>query len=165
MTTPASQNKPLPKPEAPEGYTVVMCWKCSGTGFFCMGTNNGKPYSLTGFDCWPCNGTGWRTRRKPRKLGVCPTCSHKIEKVDGRLPPHGDCEGGEPLPRAEVREYVPETPKPRRRKKKPEPRRWKRPRFATHSKEARPHSRPLAIRFPTLNVWLVSTPNWVAIMT
>lgn len=36
------------------------CGKCSETGFYCMGVNNGRPYSSTGFDCFSCNGTGYK---------------------------------------------------------------------------------------------------------
>jgi hypothetical protein len=47
-------------PPAPEGYKARKCWKCSGTGFYCMGIHNGQPYSLTGFACHPCGGTGYK---------------------------------------------------------------------------------------------------------
>ena len=50
-------------PACEPGYKADPCWKCSGTGFFCMGTNNGSPYSLTGFDCYPCGATGYKIIR------------------------------------------------------------------------------------------------------
>ena len=34
------------------------CLKCGGTGRWCLGIINGKPFSNTGFDCWSCDGTG-----------------------------------------------------------------------------------------------------------
>ena len=48
-----------PKPLTGEDEIAFECLKCGGTGFFCMGTENGRPFSLTGFDCYPCAGTGW----------------------------------------------------------------------------------------------------------
>lgn len=52
--------KALPPPVAPEGMKAITCWKCSGTGFYCMGIHDGQPYSHTGFVCHPCNGTGYK---------------------------------------------------------------------------------------------------------
>ena len=63
--------KKLAPPACEPGYKAEPCWKCSGTGFYCMGTENGKPYSLTGFDCHPCNGTGYKVR-KDRDYGKTP---------------------------------------------------------------------------------------------
>ena len=40
--------------------TKCMCAKCSGTGFWCKGVNNGKPMSNTGFECYSCKGRGWK---------------------------------------------------------------------------------------------------------
>jgi hypothetical protein len=45
-------------------YTeAVACHRChviNGQRLWVMGTNNGKPYSLTGFECWTCGNTGVR---------------------------------------------------------------------------------------------------------
>ena len=62
---------PKPQPQADDDHTVHMCGKCNGTGFYCMGTLNDKPYSRTGFQCHPCGGTGWRVRiKRGRKQAV-----------------------------------------------------------------------------------------------
>ena len=57
----------------------TLCLKCNGTGFYCMGTENGKPYSHTGFECYPCHGTGWKLPNKRIKKDLCPTCGLKFE--------------------------------------------------------------------------------------
>jgi len=51
----------LPKPTNIDAdHAATPCDKCAGTGFYCMGTENGRPYSQTGFTCYPCDGTGWK---------------------------------------------------------------------------------------------------------
>lgn len=56
-----SMRKKLPKPTGlPSNEAAVLCSKCDGTGFYCMGTRNGVPYSKTGFDCYTCGATGWK---------------------------------------------------------------------------------------------------------
>ena len=50
-------------------YVPVACDRCSvvnGVRIWCRGTNNGKPFSNTGFDCWICGNTGVRGNRKER---------------------------------------------------------------------------------------------------
>lgn len=58
-------NVPAKKPQpSPNHYA---CGKCFGTGFYCMGIHNGKPYSHTGFTCYPCGGAGWLLSKFPAK--------------------------------------------------------------------------------------------------
>jgi hypothetical protein len=51
-------------------HTVnVPCDRChvfGGRRLWVMGTENGRPYSKTGFDCWTCGNTGVRSTRKER---------------------------------------------------------------------------------------------------
>jgi hypothetical protein len=47
-----------------ETHTCRQCNKCGGTGFYCMGVENGRPYSYTGFACRLCGGKGWQIRPK-----------------------------------------------------------------------------------------------------
>lgn len=66
--------KQLPKPQAPEGFTVALCGKCSGNGKYVMAVINGAPWSATGTTCYNCHGKGWIIRRKPQKKAICPVC-------------------------------------------------------------------------------------------
>lgn len=62
----------LPKPSYDTETEVCQeCYKCGGTGFYCMGIENGKPYSHTGFDCFPCGGTGWIVKSKKSAAPAC----------------------------------------------------------------------------------------------
>jgi hypothetical protein len=50
-------------------YVAVNCDRChviNGQRLWVMGTMNGQPYSLTGFDCWTCGNTGVRGERQER---------------------------------------------------------------------------------------------------
>ncbi len=58
--------KPQPKYDA-STHKCMPCTKCGGTGFYCMGTLDGQPYSYTGFACRPCGGRGWKLRVLPGK--------------------------------------------------------------------------------------------------
>lgn len=81
------------KPQPSENHRA--CSKCGGTGFYCMGLENGNPFSRTGFVCYPCNGTGWIERKPKRKR--CKRCgllfpsdqlsSHQFRRVtaDGEV--------------------------------------------------------------------------------
>lgn len=66
MTT--FQVKPAPKVD--ENHVAVPCRKCNGTGKFCRGMLDGRPFSFTGFDCWTCRGSGWFIHKKPRVNNV-----------------------------------------------------------------------------------------------
>lgn len=69
-----------PQPAAPEGMEAVPCWKCNGTGFYCMGTVNGVPYSYTGYVCFPCGGEGWRYRKtRPAKKVLSEAAQRGVE--------------------------------------------------------------------------------------
>lgn len=53
----------------PVRYVSVACDRCcvvNGQRLWIMGTENGQPYSRTGFDCWTCGNTGVRGERKER---------------------------------------------------------------------------------------------------
>ncbi len=72
----------LPKPTYDAETEVCQeCYKCGGTGFYCMGIENGKPYSHTGFDCFPCGGTGWIVKSKKSAEPAC-RVSRSGEVVD-----------------------------------------------------------------------------------
>jgi len=76
-------------PTLSSDQTAVLCSKCGGTGFYCMGTLNGSPFSTTGFTCFPCNGTGWIIKSKRRKKAVCPLCNLKqYLDENGVIEPH-----------------------------------------------------------------------------
>ena len=60
----SSPTSPKPMPEVDEFHTAHECSKCGGTGFYCMGVENGRPYSRTGFRCYGCGGTGWKVTWK-----------------------------------------------------------------------------------------------------
>jgi hypothetical protein len=50
-------------------YVNVSCDRChviNGQRLWVMGTENGRPYSKTGFDCWTCGNTGVRSVRQER---------------------------------------------------------------------------------------------------
>ena len=50
-------------------YVPVACDRChviNGQRLWVMGTENGQPYSRTGFDCWTCGNTGVRREREDR---------------------------------------------------------------------------------------------------
>ena len=50
-------------------YVSVSCDRChviNGQRLWVMGTENGRPYSKTGFQCWTCNNTGVRGTRQER---------------------------------------------------------------------------------------------------
>jgi hypothetical protein len=50
-------------------FVNVTCDRChviNGQRLWVMGTMNGQPYSLTGFECWTCGNTGIRGERKER---------------------------------------------------------------------------------------------------
>ena len=50
-------------------FVKVTCDRChviNGQRLWVMGTENGRPYSRTGFDCWTCGNTGIRGERKER---------------------------------------------------------------------------------------------------
>lgn len=50
-------------------YVTVGCDRChviNGQRLWVMGTMNGQPYSLTGFNCWTCGNTGVRGEREER---------------------------------------------------------------------------------------------------
>ena len=78
------------------------CPNCGGTGFYCMGVENGQPYSRTGFSCFKCSGTGWITPKPRRKR--CPGCGflrtveemeegHKWSKVSKGVQTFFSCNG------------------------------------------------------------------------
>ena len=53
----------------PVRYVPIACNRChviNGQRLWVMGTENGRPYSRTGFDCWTCGNTGVRGQRKER---------------------------------------------------------------------------------------------------
>lgn len=67
----AIPREPKPKPQVDDDHSAHLCGKCNGTGFYCMGMLDGRPYSRTGFTCHPCAGTGWRVRiKRGRKQAV-----------------------------------------------------------------------------------------------
>lgn len=50
-------------------YVPVACDRChviNGERLWVMGTENGQPYSRTGFNCWTCGNTGVRRERQDR---------------------------------------------------------------------------------------------------
>jgi len=50
-------------------YVPIPCDRChviNGQRLWVMGTENGRPYSKTGFECWTCGNTGVRGTRKER---------------------------------------------------------------------------------------------------
>ena len=59
---------PAKKPQPSANH--YACGKCFGTGFYCMGTLNGKPYSHTGFTCYPCGGAGWFLSTRPATVAA-----------------------------------------------------------------------------------------------
>ena len=53
----------------PVRYVPIACNRChviNGQRLWVMGTENGRPYSRTGFDCWTCGNSGVRGQRKER---------------------------------------------------------------------------------------------------
>lgn len=53
----------------PVRLVPVACHRChviGGQRLWVMGTENGQPYSRTGFDCWTCGNSGVRGERKER---------------------------------------------------------------------------------------------------
>ncbi len=53
----------------PVRYVDVKCDRChviNGQRLWVMGTENGQPYSRTGFDCWTCGNSGVRSTRQER---------------------------------------------------------------------------------------------------
>ena len=56
-------------PLATSERSVEICTKCYGTGAFCLGLLNGKPYSNTGFTCYRCSGSGYIVKT------IVPTCA------------------------------------------------------------------------------------------
>jgi hypothetical protein len=53
----------------PVRFVAIACDRChviNGQRLWIMGTENGQPYSRTGFDCWTCGNTGVRGERKER---------------------------------------------------------------------------------------------------
>ena len=63
-----------------ETHTCKQCNKCGGTGFYCMGVMDGRPYSYTGFACNKCGGKGWQIRTKK----VVQTGPKKVNLVGSR---------------------------------------------------------------------------------
>jgi len=62
----------------PPTATSRPCSSCGGTGFYCMGVENGRPYSRTGFNCFRCDGSGWVTPKARRVR--CPRCKCLVTK-------------------------------------------------------------------------------------
>lgn len=53
----------------PVRFVSIGCDRChviNGQRLWIMGTENGQPYSRTGFNCWTCGNTGVRGERKER---------------------------------------------------------------------------------------------------
>ncbi len=53
----------------PVRFVSIGCDRChviNGERLWIMGTENGQPYSRTGFNCWTCGNTGVRGERKER---------------------------------------------------------------------------------------------------
>lgn len=53
----------------PVRYVDVHCDRChviNGERLWVMGTENGRPYSRTGFSCWTCGNSGVRSTRQER---------------------------------------------------------------------------------------------------
>jgi len=53
----------------PIRFVDITCDRCTvfqGQRVWCRGTENGRPFSFTGFDCWTCGNTGVRGTRKER---------------------------------------------------------------------------------------------------
>ena len=60
-----------------------ICSKCNGTGKYCMGIENGRPYSRTGFTCYPCHGTGYvgtKSKKQHREQLASPEFRAEVEK-------------------------------------------------------------------------------------
>jgi DnaJ-class molecular chaperone len=66
-----------------------VCPKCEGSGLYCMGTLDGRPFSPTGTTCWKCNGTGRIVSVSSCRWIKCKVCGRRVyEKSEGNA---GNC--------------------------------------------------------------------------